>query len=181
MITSDHDERESSAMNVERLITEDHIIMDLQSTESSDCIVEMTRTLDKTVVNDRTELISSILGREQLAPTGIENGIAIPHTKTDAVRKPALVIGRSRKGIEFHANDGKPSHLIFLLLLPARKKGMLFSLMSGIIKCVKDAEKREHLLDANDARTLMEHLGATRTFNIKSLLEQEQPHQNVPA
>jgi len=181
MIAGDHNERESSTMNLARLITEDHIIMDLQSTESSDCIVEMTRALDKTVVNDRTELISSILGREQLAPTGIENGIAIPHTKTDAVRKPALVIGRSRKGVEFHANDGKPSHLIFLLLLPARKKGLLFSLMSGIIKCVRDAEKRERLFDTDDVQTFMEHLGATRLFHISSLLEQERTQQNVPA
>jgi len=64
------------------------------------------------------DVISAILRREQLASTGIGRGVAIPHTKHDAVRRLVATVAHSRKGIDFESLDGEPVHLIFLLVSP---------------------------------------------------------------
>ncbi len=64
----------------------------------------------------RDEIIAAIQEREEKMSTGIKNGIALPHGKTDAVDGIGGAIGISRKGIDYDALDGEPVHLVILLL-----------------------------------------------------------------
>ncbi|HOF38653.1 MAG TPA: PTS sugar transporter subunit IIA [Candidatus Hydrogenedentes bacterium] len=67
---------------------------------------------------DRAALLNAILSREKLGSTGLGNGIAIPHARTDGVREVAVALGISPSGMDFDAADGKPCHLIFLIVSP---------------------------------------------------------------
>lgn len=50
--------------------------------------------------------------------TAVEEGIALPHARLPTLLKPVILFGRSLQGIEWNSPDGKPAHLIFLILTP---------------------------------------------------------------
>ncbi len=55
-----------------------------------------------------------LVEREKLGSTGIIKYIAIPHCKTDAINtEMVILVGYSKKGIDFQSHDGKPVHIVF--------------------------------------------------------------------
>lgn len=62
------------------------------------------------------QALTDIGARERRSPTAIGNGIALPHACTSSVQQPVIAFYRSQEGIDFQAVDGKPVHLVFLLL-----------------------------------------------------------------
>jgi mannitol/fructose-specific phosphotransferase system IIA component (Ntr-type) len=61
--------------------------------------------------------------REELGPTGIGEGVAIPHTWHPAIDRTMGALVISRAGLEFEALDHQPVHVVFLLLTPAATAG----------------------------------------------------------
>ena len=90
--------------------------------------------------------------REQLASTAIGDGIAIPHGKLDSVGHLVGVLGRAGQGIEFESIDGKPTHLVFMLVAPASSTGVHLKALARLSRLFRDAEFRKRLLDAADRR-----------------------------
>jgi len=104
---------------ISRLMKEERCIMDLKSTTKTDIITELTdpRLLNGLVLDIR-ELREKCLSREDVLSTGIANGIAIPHPRDpiSTLRAPACVIyGYSKQGIDFDAEDGKKTHIFFMI------------------------------------------------------------------
>jgi len=64
------------------------------------------------------DILDALLKREELGSTGIGMGVAIPHTKHDAIGRLVGLVGRSVQGVEFKALDGEPVHVFFLILSP---------------------------------------------------------------
>ncbi len=69
-------------------------------------------------LNDKQQFITDIYAREELGNTGFDDGVAIPHAKSAAVKSPAVAIGISRTGIDYGAEDGQPSKLFFMIASP---------------------------------------------------------------
>jgi len=88
--------------------------------------------------------------REQLASTAIGDGIAIPHGKLDAVGRLVGTLGRARAGVEFESIDGKPTHLIFMLVAPASSTGVHLKALARLSRLFRDADFRQRLLSAAD-------------------------------
>jgi len=59
-----------------------------------------------------------------------------------------IAFGRSRKGIDFEAMDGKPVHLIALLMAPENSAGQHLKALAKISRMMKDGIFRRNLLDA---------------------------------
>ncbi|MFQ5719215.1 MAG: PTS sugar transporter subunit IIA [Acidobacteriota bacterium] len=89
-------------------------------------------------VTDEADAIARLREREQLKSTGIGGGIAIPHAKTPAVSRTRIAFGRSREGIPFDAIDGKPAHLIFLILGPPDSAAEHVRVLSRIAHLVRN-------------------------------------------
>ena len=68
-------------------------------------------------------VLEAIHKREDMGSTGLEQGIAVPHAKTDSISTLTISIGISPQGIEFNSIDGKPSRLFFLMLAPPDQSG----------------------------------------------------------
>jgi PTS system fructose-specific IIC component len=94
-----------------------HIIASLTARSKEEAIAELVDALvaaGNLPASDREQAILALLKREALAPTGVGNGIAIPHAQIRHMRGITGAIGVSREGILF---DGRnPAHVIFLLL-----------------------------------------------------------------
>lgn len=93
------------------------ICVDLESEYKDEVFEELVEKVITLKPNlNRQTILDSIAEREKLMSTGIKEGIAVPHGKTDEVDEVIGVVGISRRGIDYEALDNKPVHLIFLLL-----------------------------------------------------------------
>ncbi len=95
--------------------------------------------------------------REALGSTGIGNGVAVPHVKTDAVTSPVLAFGRSQDGIDWSAIDGRKVHIIFLILVPVSAAEQHLALLRWISSLARDADFRR-FAKAADVDTVLRDL-----------------------
>jgi PTS system fructose-specific IIC component len=104
---------------INKLINEKLIRLNLNATTKESAFVELIDVLSaEGRISDKTQFLADINAREELGNTGFEDGIALPHAKSKAVSEPAVVVGVSREGIAYGAEDGKPSKLFFMIASP---------------------------------------------------------------
>ena len=89
-----------------------------------------------------------VLEREKEGTTGIGEGIAIPHGKTDAVSKPGLSAMVINDGVEFDSLDGQPAKLLFLIAAPNTKDNVHLDVLSRLSTLLMDTEFRKSLMEA---------------------------------
>ena len=141
------------------VITLDCINIDLKGETKSEIIDEMVDILyNNGKLNDREEYKKEILKREAQSSTGMEEGIAIPHGKTDAVKIPTVAIGISKKGVDYESLDGKPSHLFFMIAAPANSNNSHIELLSKITTLLLEDDIREALINAKSKEEVLDIL-----------------------
>jgi PTS system fructose-specific IIC component len=105
-------------------ITADTVAVELTATDRDAAIAELVGIAARTgKVDDPAAVVASALAREATVSTGLGDGIAIPHAKTDAVSEPVVVYARSRAGIDWSSRDGKPATELFLIAVPEQAAG----------------------------------------------------------
>jgi PTS system nitrogen regulatory IIA component len=92
--------------------------------------------------------------REKLGSTGIGQGVAIPHGKSDATQNLVGALGVSKRGVEFEALDGEPVHVIFLLVAPHESQGQHLKALSRISRLLKDKFFRQALKEAKSVQEI---------------------------
>ena len=96
-------------------------IVDLRSETRWGAIEELIHhlvTTGRIAAEHRDEIAMAVRRREEAVSTAIGFGIALPHATTGLVPDVICAPGRSRKGLQFDALDGKPVHAVILLLVP---------------------------------------------------------------
>jgi fructose-specific phosphotransferase system IIA component len=125
------------------------ILADLKGSNKFQVIEELVDCLNKTGrIKDRDTAFEDVLDRERYLSTGLENGIAIPHGKTDAVDELIIAYGFHKEGIDFDSLDGKPAHLIFLVLSPKDTSGPHIQVLALISRNLKKPETHQKLMNA---------------------------------
>jgi PTS system nitrogen regulatory IIA component len=115
------------------------IKLDLQATEKEDALKELVEVLSKVKdIGDPKSIVKVLIERESLGSTGIGQGIAIPHGKTDRVSELVAVLGISRKGVNFEALDGEPVYIFFLLVAPKETAGPHLKALAQISRLLRD-------------------------------------------
>lgn len=149
-------------MNLKKVITPETISLDLQSATKEDLILEMLNILMAAGkikdIKDRDEALKAILARESKMSTGMQNGIAIPHGKSDVV--PALIaaLGVKKQGIDFGALDGKPSHIFIMTLSPDNRTGPHIQFLAEVSRQLNDPAIRERILTAQSKDVILDCL-----------------------
>jgi mannitol/fructose-specific phosphotransferase system IIA component (Ntr-type) len=111
-------------------------------------------------LTDRVEALRAVMEREGKMSTAIQNGVAIPHAKTDAVTELVTAIGLSPKGVDFESLDGKPSHIFIMTLSPKTRLGPHIQFLSSISQSLDDAAIRRALLKAKTPQDVIDLLTA---------------------
>lgn len=116
------------------------IKLDLQSVEKEDALKELVDLLAETQeIGDKKGILKALIERESLGSTGIGQGIAIPHGKTDKVSELVAVLGISQKGVNFEALDGEPVFIFFLLVAPKDTAGPHLKALAQISRLLRDS------------------------------------------
>ncbi|HGH6026933.1 TPA: fructose-specific PTS transporter subunit EIIC [Vibrio mimicus] len=106
-------------MDITNLIEPELICLELKASSKEEILIELVDLLDKAgKLTDKQQFLKDVWQREEIGNTGFEEGIAIPHAKSTAVALPAVVIGISRQGIDYGAEDGLLSDVFFMLASP---------------------------------------------------------------
>lgn len=115
-------------------------------------LVQLLVQADAIKDRDVSKLLQILLKRESLGSTGIGQGVAIPHGKSDCVTKLVAAFGISRTGVNFDSLDGEPVHLFFLLVAPEDSAGPHLKALARISRLLKDKHFRDSLTAARDEK-----------------------------
>jgi mannitol/fructose-specific phosphotransferase system IIA component (Ntr-type) len=118
------------------------LIPDMKSTSVSDAVSDLLDVIVKTgELKDKAHAIDALLAHESTATTGIGNGVAIPHARTDAVERLVCAIGVHRTGIDFGSPDGEPARVIVLTLSPEKGSAPHLQFLSAISQALSPNAK----------------------------------------
>ncbi|MFH8836812.1 fructose-specific PTS transporter subunit EIIC [Streptomyces sp. NPDC017868] len=99
-------------------------------------------------VTDLDGFLADVAAREAQAPTGMGDGIGIPHCRSPHVTRPSLAFGRSARGVDFDAPDGRPADLIFMIAAPAGADDTHLQILAALARRLMDPAFTGALRDA---------------------------------
>ncbi len=107
-------------------------------------------------LQEKEQFLKAILDREKIVSTGIGLGVAIPHAKLPNYKDFFIVIGISKKGIDWNALDNSAVRLIFMIGGPDDKQTEYLQLLSNLTIALKDEERRKKLLTLNSKEAIIQ-------------------------
>jgi len=112
---------------------------------------------------DTSELTDAVLAREAIMPTGVGQGIAIPHARMPGLAAPIVALGLSNTGVDFGAPDGELARLVVLVVTPEHDDLIQIELLAEIARTFQHGETRRAVAHARSFAELSEALrGAPR-------------------
>ena len=116
------------------------VTLKLESSDKEGALQELVTLLAQVKdLGDKKSVVKSLIDRENLGSTGIGQGIAIPHGKTDRVKELSACLGISRKGVNFDSLDGEPVYIFFLLVAPKDSAGPHLKALARVSRLLRDS------------------------------------------
>lgn len=130
----------------------------LEVDSQAEAIAQLVDVLDSSgKLVDREAFHQAILEREKIVSTGIGIGVAIPHAKLAGYSDFFIAVGIQRaRGIEWHALDGAPVRIIFMIGGPENRQTEYLKILSLLTSAIRDEERRKKLLKATSTREVLE-------------------------
>ncbi|KKK34970.1 PTS mannose transporter subunit IIABC [Salinicoccus sediminis] len=142
------------------IMDKDLIEVNLEGAARDAVIDELIGKLDdKGVLSSKESYKEAILAREAEGTTSMGMNIAIPHGKSDAVKHPAVVYGRSTEGVDWNSMDGTAARLIFMIAVPTEAAGDAhLKILQMLSRKLMDNDFRNELLEADSKEGVYELL-----------------------
>jgi len=124
-------------------------------------------------VTDREALRTAVQAREDMSSTGIGNGLAIPHVRVDAISEPVVGVGISPAGIDYHAADDRPVHLVVLFAMPSGSGSLYLRLLAQAMLALKSPDFRRRLVACNTPEQAVAILNGTEELDAAGAAKPE--------
>jgi len=144
-------------MKISDILTDDLVVTGLQGKTKDDIIdamIDLVAASPK--VLDKEKVRKAIFERERIMSTGVGNGFAIPHGKTDAVTDIVAAFAVTAEPIDYQSLDEKPVRLVFLLVGKDNLVGPHIKLLSRISRLMNKEDFRKRLLVQQTPREIIE-------------------------
>lgn len=139
-------------MKLSHVLDESVVNVHLESEDKEEVFAELVELLVRVGrIEDRESALEAILTREDMATTGIGNGLAVPHGKCASVHSVVAALGISREGIDYDAADGGPVHVVFLVLAEAGNPAPQVECLGEIARLIQIQGFSERLCRAESA------------------------------
>jgi fructose-specific phosphotransferase system IIA component len=144
-------------MKISDILNQDMVVTGLEGNSKNDIIDSMINLVAASPkVLDKAKVRKAIFEREKIMSTGVGNGFAIPHGKTDAVSEIVAAFAVTEKPIDYESLDEKPVRLVFLLVGKDNLVGPHIKLLSRISRLMNKEEFRNRLLDMKSTTEILE-------------------------
>lgn len=132
-------------MNLNEFFSEKYVIK-LESTEKQLVIRELVTRLEELGdIENKDRYYAQIVHRESLENTGIGNGFAIPHARTESVNRMITILGISESGIDYQSYDNQPVHYVLLNIFPSDMSTKYLYLIAMMARIFSDPAKKSAL------------------------------------
>ncbi|MDH7514402.1 MAG: cation:proton antiporter [Bacteroidota bacterium] len=138
-------------------------IPSLKANERKSCIGELVSALPLPQGFDPGTVSEIVWEREQLMPTGLGMGLAVPHARLESLPAPLVAVGISRQGVDFDAPDGEPAFVVVLLLTPSDEDSTQLELLADIAHEFHDEDIRN---SARFTKTYTEFLALMKSHRL---------------
>ena len=144
-------------MKISDILNESMVVTDLDGQSKDDIINALVDLAGKSPkVLDVAKMRSAIFEREKKMSTGVGNGFAIPHGKTDAVSDIVAAFAVTAEPIDYESIDEKPVRLVFLLVGKNNMVGPHIKLLSRISRLMNKEEFRKRLIAVSTPKEIIE-------------------------
>jgi len=127
----------------------------LQATNKTSAIKELIDLLAQNVAfRDYNAVCQAVMEREAIRSTGVGQGFAIPHGKTNTVDRIYMAVGKLNNPIDFNSIDGQLVTMIVLLVSPLDQTGPHIQALARISRLMTDQNLRNSLWASNSAEEL---------------------------
>lgn len=136
-------------MRIRDLLAAESIELNGSAADKKDVLNKMVDLMAKSgKIADVETYRAGVFAREEEGTTGIGEGIAIPHCKSDAVKTPGLAAMVVKGGVEFDSLDGAPVHILFLIAAPNTKDNVHLDVLSKLSVLLMDENFTKNLIEA---------------------------------
>ena len=120
-------------INISDIFTEDFILLHADINSKSELFqIAADHLYNKNAIKDKEKFIEALYERESIGETGVGDGFAIPHAKSDTVYKPVVLYIKSNKKIEYESLDDLPVDNFFMLAVPENSGNEHINLLSSV-------------------------------------------------
>ncbi|CAH0531766.1 hypothetical protein CTH30272_04014 [Allocatenococcus thiocycli] len=163
-------------MDITNLIELETICLELKAQTKEQVLEELACMLEAAgKLNNKRLFLSDVWKREEIGNTGFDDGIAIPHAKSNAVSKPAVAVGISRTGIDYGSEDGELSDVFFMLASPDGDAHQHIEVLAQISTKIIEDDFVEKLKSAESREEVYEMLTDTQSQSESSQLKSFEP------
>ncbi len=146
-------------LNLSKILCSSCMSMNLKSSDKNSIILELIDLLDKQEkINNKEMAINDVLARETIMSTGMQEGLAIPHARTEAVDEMVVGIGLKKEGIDFESLDGKLSRIFFMILSPKNNSGPHIQILAVISSILNNDIARDKLFKCKSSEEIKDYL-----------------------
>ncbi|WP_276863729.1 PTS fructose transporter subunit IIABC [Anaerococcus tetradius] len=166
-------------MEIRDLLKADLMIFNLSANDKKSAIEEIAdKFYEKGYVKSREDFKNGLIKREEEGSTALGESVAIPHTKNETVKEPAVLFARKVGGLDYQALDGEPTEIFFAIGAPAGANNLHVETLAELSKMlmkdgfINDLKKCE---SADDVYGVIEKYSEKK----KEVLEEKAPVGNV--
>jgi PTS system nitrogen regulatory IIA component len=142
-------------MNIRDFLSPNDVAIDIAVSNKQRLLLEVASKAGARLRLPPDRILAELSKREELGSTGVGNGVAIPHARFPEIDKAFGMLFRLRQPIDFHALDGKPIDLVFLLLLPESTKGEQLTALACVARKLRNSILTTALRDARDGAEML--------------------------
>ena len=159
-------------MRITDLLKPESILLNATPTDKADAIYTLGDLMDKSGnLSDKAEYLKAVFAREEAGSTGLGDGIATPHAKSNGVKEAGLAAMVVPNGVDFDALDGQPSRLFFMIAAPEGAADTHVEVLSKLATMVIDPGFKNALIQAATVDRFLELITAKEEGNFDPSVE----------
>jgi PTS system nitrogen regulatory IIA component len=138
-------------MDIRQFLVTDDVLIGLRASDKTRLLQDLSARAGASLGLDPSQLSQAIFAREALGSTGMGGGVAIPHARVAAVKKPFGILACTKRPVAFEAIDNKPVDVVFLLLLPADPNPEHLRSLASVARALRDPDLVRRLRRARNS------------------------------
>lgn len=142
------------------MLKEDYIYLDIDASSKDDVLRFISSKADKLKITDnKDKLYQDFLAREEEFPTGLQDGFAIPHARSENVKEIAIMYITTKNSIEWGTLDEEPVKNMFVLLVPSHYEGQVhLQMISKLATCLLEDDFKNKIKSSTNKAELRKYI-----------------------
>lgn len=142
-------------MRLAEIVTEDRVLTGLTADSKQEALSAVSELFEGVEGLTASDVCRVLTERERLASTGVGSGVAIPHGRIAQLDRLLAAVAISSPGIPFDAIDGRPVHILVVVLAPQRHTGDHLKVLARVSRMLRGEEVRSRLVAATNPTTAL--------------------------